>query len=179
MRLETIPEGEGIKVCIGTRTWLGEGWVHVDIDPRPLTDPKTGNRYPVDVVCDARKLTLPDNYADVVYNSECLEHFPWREYQEVLAEWCRIVKPGGIIRIEVPDFLLACKQILEIDTLDMDRRMQQIFFAEQLNQFDYHYVGLTPRMLTEDLEALGFEIVDLKRGNEWGWLMIEGRKLSD
>lgn len=176
MRLETIPQGEGIKVVIGTRTYLGSDWIHVDIDPRPLVDPKTMERHPVDVISDARKLNLPDGYADVVYNSECLEHFPWREYQSVLAEWCRIVKPGGMIRVEVPDFLLACRQILEADTLDMDRRMQQIFFAEQLNEFDFHYVGLTPRMLTEDFENIGFNVVDIKRGDEWGWLKVDAKR---
>lgn len=175
MRLETIPQGEGIKVVIGTRTYLGPDWTHVDIDQRPLTA-ADGSRHPVDVVCDARKIDLPNDYADIVYNSECLEHFPWREYPKVLAEWCRIVKPGGIIRVEVPDFLLACKQILEADTLDMDRRMQQIFFAEQLNEFDFHYVGLTPRMLTEDFEKLNFKVVDVKRGSDWGWLMVEAQK---
>jgi len=177
MRLETIPQGEGIKVVIGTRTYLGPDWIHVDIDPRPLTA-ADGTRHRVDVVCDARDIDLPDNYADIVFNSECLEHFPWREYPKVLAEWCRIVKSGGIIRVEVPDFLLACQQILAWDSLEGDRAMQQIFFAEQLNEFDFHYVGLTPRMLTDDLEKLNFEIVDLKRGADWGWLMVEARKCS-
>ena len=175
MRLETIPQGEGIKVVIGTRTFLGEDWTHVDIDPRPLIGPN-GYKYPVDVICDARKILLPDNYADIVFTSECLEHFPWREYQDVLKEWCRIVKVGGMIRVEVPDFLLACRQILDADTLDMERRMQQIFFAEQLNEFDFHYVGLTPRMLTEDFENFGFEVIDVKRGDDWGWLKVDAIK---
>jgi len=176
VRLETIPQGEGIKVVIGTRTYLGPDWTHVDIDTSPLTD-ADGEQHPVDVVCDARKLTLPDEYADIVYTSECLEHFPWREYQDVLKEWCRIVKVGGRIRIEVPDFLLACNQILEADTLDMDRRMQQIFFAEQLNEFDYHYVGITHRMLIDDFENMNFKVIDVKRGSDWGWLMVEAERL--
>lgn len=179
MRLETIPQGEGVKVVIGTRTFLGSDWIHVDIDPRPLYDPKTKERHSVDVVCDARKINLPDNYADIVYNSECLEHFPWKEYQAVLAEWCRIVKPGGWIRIEVPDFLLACRQVLEWDSLEGDRRMQQIFFAEQLNEFDFHFVGLTHRMLVDDFEHMGFEVLDVKRGDEWGWLCVDARKPNE
>jgi predicted SAM-dependent methyltransferase len=176
MRLETIPQGNGIKVVIGTRTYLGPDWIHIDIDATPLTA-ADGTKHPVDVVCDARSLQLPDEYADIVFNSECLEHFPWREYQAVLAEWCRVVKIGGRIRVEVPDFLLACQQILEADTLDMDRRMQQIFFAEQLNPFDFHFVGLTPRMLTDDFENLGFQVVDVKRGSDWGWLMVEAVRM--
>ena len=74
MRLETIPKGDGVKVVIGTRTYLGPDWIHVDIDPTPLYDHVNKQQVPVDGVCDARKLDMPDNYADIVYNSECLEH---------------------------------------------------------------------------------------------------------
>ena len=81
-----------------------------------------------------------------------------------------------MIRIEVPDFLLACNQILAMDSLDGDRRMQQIFFAEQLNPFDFHFVGLTHRMLEDDFKNMGFEILDIKRGDEWGWLKVDARK---
>ena len=132
MRLETIPKGFGTKVVIGTRTFLGEDWIHVDIDPSPLFD-ENGGQHPVNIISDARKIDLPDECADIVFTSECLEHFPWKEYQSVLAEWCRLVKPGGMIRVEVPDFLLACRQILEWDSLDGDRRSQQIFFAEAIS----------------------------------------------
>jgi predicted SAM-dependent methyltransferase len=175
MRLETIPQEGDVKVVIGTRTFLGKDWVHVDIDPTPLQD-EYGYLHKVDVISDAKHIRLPDDYADVVYTSECLEHFPRAEYQEALTEWCRIVKPGGMIRVEVPDFLLACNQILEWDCLEGDRRMQQIFFAEQLNQFDYHFVGLTHRMLTDDFENLGFDVIDVKRGDDWGWLKVDARK---
>lgn len=176
MRLETIPQGDGIKVVIGTRTWLGESWTHVDIDPTPLTG-ADGSRHPVDVISDARKINLPDNYADVVYTSECLEHFPWKEYQSVLAEWCRIVKIGGMIRVEVPDFILAANQLIQWDCLEGDRRMQQIFFAEQLNQYDFHFVGITHRMLVDDFERMNFKVIDVQRGDEWGWLKVDAVKL--
>lgn len=176
MRLETIPQGDGVKVVIGTRTYLGPDWIHVDIDPRPLHDPKTGQRHPVDVVCDARKLNLPDNYADIVFNSEVIEHFPYKETGEVIKEWARVVKPGGALITEAPDFLLACNQILEWDCLEGDLRMQQIFFAEQLNPFDFHFAGLTHRTLSHFMEEAGLTVEEVKRGDEWGWLYCRGRK---
>lgn len=163
-------------IVIGTRTYLGPEWTHVDADSRPLHEEATKQKHPVDVVCDARKIDLPDACARFVFTSECLEHFPWREYQSVLQEWCRLVAPGGHIRVEVPDFLAACQQVLEADTLDMDRRIQQIVFAEQLNEFDFHYVGLTPRMLIDDFERFNFEVVDVQRGWDYGWLMVEARR---
>jgi nucleoside-triphosphatase THEP1 len=51
-----------------------------------------------------------------------------------------------------------------------------IKFAEQLNPFDFHFVGLTHRMLQDDFERMGFEVIDVKRGNEWGWLKVDAIK---
>lgn len=167
-----------MKLVIGTRTWLGPDWTHCDINPIALHDPNGGPPHPVDVVCDARHVTLPDGCAELVYSQECLEHIPWGEYQTVLQEWARLVQPGGRLRVEVPDFLAACRQVLETDTLEMDRAIQQIIFGGQSNQYDFHYTGLTPRMLTEDMEKLGLKVVDVRRGWEHGWLLVEGERPS-
>jgi predicted SAM-dependent methyltransferase len=175
MNPETIPQGQEIKVVVGTRTYLGADWIHVDIDPFYLhaTD---GKCYDVDVVADAKDIPLPDDYADIVFSSECLEHFPWNEYQLALKEWCRILKPGGLIRIEVPDFLNACKKLLALNSLEGDRAMQQIFFAGQTNQYDFHYVGLTSRMLIDDFKNLGLEVIDVAEADEFGLLKADAEK---
>lgn len=164
-----------MRLVIGTRRWLGPEWTHCDIDPRPLVD-ENGRQHPVEVLGDARSVPLPNESADHVYTQECLEHFPWRETGKVVAEWCRLVKVGGTIRIEVPDFLLACQQVLVTDTEHMDFAIQQIIFGGQENQYDFHYTGLTPRMLTRHLENNGMEIVEIRRGDEVGYLRVDARK---
>jgi len=164
-----------VKVVIGTRTWLGEDWTHVDIDPRPLTG-EDGKRHPVDVVCDAKKVLLSNEVADLVNSQECLEHFHRSEYPKVLREWARLVKPGGRIKIEVPDFLACCQQVLETDTLEMDRAIQQLFYGGQVNEYDFHFNGFTPRILEADLEELGFRVESIKRGWEVGYLQVVAKK---
>lgn len=164
-----------MKLVIGTRTFLGDDWTHLDIQPGQLHNPG-GMPKAVDIVADARKIPLEDQTCEVVYSQECLEHIPWGEYQTVLAEWARLVAPGGELRIEVPDFLAACRQVLEVDTLEMDRAIQQIIFGGQSNTFDFHYMGLTPRMLTDDMERLGLKVIEVKRGWEHGWLLVVGRR---
>ena len=54
--------------------------------------------------------------------------------------------------------------------------MQQIFFAEQMNQYDFHFVGLTSRMLVDDFTNLGLQVLDVKSGDEWGWLKVDASK---
>lgn len=164
-----------MQVVIGTRTWLGPEWTHVDINPAPLTA-SDGSVHPVDVICDARNIHLPDRCADLVYSQECLEHFKRDEWESVLAEWVRLVAPGGKIRVEVPDFLAACQQVINTDTWEMDHAIQQIVFGGQANQWDIHYVGLTPRMLSRRFEELNLTVTDVKRGWEHGWLMVEAER---
>ncbi|MHB8904519.1 MAG: class I SAM-dependent methyltransferase [Melioribacteraceae bacterium] len=47
---------------------------------------------------------FPDNYADLIYTSHTLEHIQMLDIKDVLVEWKRVLKPGGILRISVPDF---------------------------------------------------------------------------
>jgi predicted SAM-dependent methyltransferase len=164
-----------MKLVIGTRRWLGPDWTHLDADPTPLWD-GNGSRHPVEIVADARLIPLPDHHCDHVYSQECLEHFPWAVVGGVLTEWCRVVKPGGTMRIEVPDFLAACRQVLETDTEEMDFAIQQIVFGGQVNRWDFHYVGLTPRMLTAMLAANGFTVTEIGRGFEVGYLRVDATR---
>lgn len=165
-----------MKLVIGTRRFLGPEWTHVDIDPRPIFD-ELGVAHPVDVVGDARSVPLPDGCADYVYSQECLEHFPWRDTRIVLAEWTRLLKPGGTLRVEVPDFLAAIEQVAQNDSEHMDFAIQQIIFGGQENEFDFHYVGLTPRMLTKHMTELGLVVNHVARGFEVGYLQVDGLKI--
>lgn len=48
-------------------------------------------------------IPLPDNSVDVVYHSHVLEHFPKDSADPFIRECYRVLKPGGIIRIAVPE----------------------------------------------------------------------------
>lgn len=54
-----------------------------------------------DCVAMMDALPFDDNSQDFVVSSHCLEHAP--DVVAVLAEWCRVVRPGGRIGIVVPD----------------------------------------------------------------------------
>ena len=47
---------------------------------------------------------LPDNSVDLIYACHLLEHFGRWEMHEVLQEWYRVLKTGGLLRLAVPDF---------------------------------------------------------------------------
>lgn len=57
-------------------------------------------------------LPFPDDTYDEVYASHVLEHVPWFKTQDALREVRRILKPGGLFEVWVPNFgyLIECYQ---------------------------------------------------------------------
>lgn len=64
---------------------------------------------------DLRKgLPFPDNSFDGCYSSHVLEHLTPEEAFRFVAEIFRVLRPGGIVRLVVPDFERMAKDYLEI-----------------------------------------------------------------
>ena len=53
-----------------------------------------------------------DNTFDIVYHSHLLEHFNKKDGMEFIAECYRVLKPGGVIRIAVPNLEEIVKEYL-------------------------------------------------------------------
>lgn len=70
---------------------------------------------------DLRKgIPFQENAFDVVYHSHLLEHFPKDEALSFMKECYRVLKPGGIIRVAVPDL----EQIVCIYLQVLDKALQ-------------------------------------------------------
>ncbi|HUZ06594.1 MAG TPA: methyltransferase domain-containing protein [Candidatus Paceibacterota bacterium] len=79
-------------------------WVNADIAPR---DPSV-------LRCDlSQRLPFPDNVFDAVYHSNVLEHIRRDDALPFMRECLRVLKPGGILRVAVPDLERICKLYLE------------------------------------------------------------------
>ena len=71
------------------------GFVHIDLCDMPHIDYKSG----ID------DLSMFENEsASLIYSSHSFEYFDRDEAIAVLAEWWRVLKPGGVLRLAVPDF---------------------------------------------------------------------------
>jgi predicted SAM-dependent methyltransferase len=58
----------------------------------------------VDICCDiTRGLPLPDAYVASIFSEHCLEHIATEDAPNVFREMHRVLRPGGRIRIIVPD----------------------------------------------------------------------------
>lgn len=78
------------------------------------------------VVHDLRKgIPAATGTIDAVYHSHVLEHLDREAVPSFLAEIRRVLKPGGIHRVVVPDFELACRKYLshvELSVIDPTAR---------------------------------------------------------
>jgi SAM-dependent methyltransferase len=92
-----------------------------------------------------------DGSVDEIRASHILEHFGHREVPEVLKEWVRVLKPGGVLRVAVPDFdylvqhrhdELPLESYLMGGQSDSNDFHKSIFSERKLRDL-MRYVGLT------------------------------------
>ena len=85
-----------------------------------------------------------------------LEHLKNHEVDEALQRWYKILKPGGTLRISVPDIKKAFAHYLLYEDLDFIRCM---LWGSQKHDFDFHYTGWSFKELNEVLTKWGFRDV--------------------
>lgn len=150
-------------------------------------------------VWDLRKLPLPfpDNTYDLIYMSHILEHIPWFRTVPTLKELRRILVPGGIIEIWVPDIDKLIAAYHDDKLIDKDRNKwhynkeknpmkwfnARVFscITNTTGEENWHRACFNKKHLIDCLLAAGFtEIIGLQkpRGYDHGWinLGIGGRK---
>lgn len=94
-----------------------------------------------------------DGSVEEIRASHILEHFGWSDVPKVLAEWVRVLRVGGRIRIAVPDLEYCAKHIRE-------PIVPRYIMGGQTDADDIHRSAFTPDLLREYMTQAG--IVDIK-----------------
>jgi predicted SAM-dependent methyltransferase len=123
------------------------GYVHIDVVDYPH----------VDHVSSIDNLSfLQDGSVELIYNCHVLEHFKRREVRRVLGEWYRVLAPGGLLRVSVPDFAALCEVYAR--TRDLSLVIGPIF-GRQDYLYNIHYNLFDFDTLKSQLEDAGFREV--------------------
>ena len=102
--LNVDASSRGLKLHIGCGKGHLAGWINIDVHPAPLA---------LNVL---RGLPFADGSASHVFVSHLLEHLYYpRDVMPFLAEARRVLAPGGVIRVVVPDVEKCIAAYLEND----------------------------------------------------------------
>ena len=140
------------------------GFVHVDLLPAPH----------IDIVGPVEKLPMPDASVSLSYASHVLEHFGRNEYKAVLKEWFRVLGPGGILRLSVPDFAACAAVYYENGLVDGLSGLVGLLVGGQRDGNDYHKMIFDEAFLRLDLLQTGFKEV-----RRWDWRTTEHTGIDD
>ena len=116
----------------------------------------------------ADRLPFADSTVSVVYSSHMLEHLGRDEARAFLLECHRVLRPGGTLRLVVPDlegYVSAYREDGDadrlIDSLRMAQSKEQSTLARLLVGFRGHRWMYDSRSLKAFVEMAGFEAAEL------------------
>lgn len=94
-----------IKLNLGCGDDYLDGYTNVDL----YAEGKVDARF------DVAKIPYENDSVDEIRAYHIIEHFNWRDGNAMLQEWSRVLKPGGRLHLETPDFLASCKEFVDAD----------------------------------------------------------------
>lgn len=143
-----------------------EGWTTLDIDGDP------------DIKANAfEPLPLQDSSVDELYSSHVIEHTGWNTVKDVLKEWGRVVKPGGVMHLKCPDFAYHVKRYQSDPAmLYAEGGLMYGLYGQQDPAPMRHRAALDRRWLETFLIEAGFEPMEWNESNLWE-LNVRAKKL--
>ena len=120
------------------------GYKHMDIIQRQH----------IDYIGNVNDLSfLEDGSVEEIYACHVLEHFKRNETDLVLAEWCRVLKEGGLLRIAVPDFEAIVSEYSQNGDLNA---VLGLLYGGQNYEYNFHYQAYDFSRLKDILQKTGF-----------------------
>lgn len=151
-----------MKLHLGCGKRYIPNFIHIDIVEYPH----------IDHVATIDNLSfLQDDCVDLIYNCHVLEHFKRRDVERVLQEWYRVLKPGGVLRISVPDFAALCEVYQRYGKLDL---VIGAIFGRQDYLYNIHYNIFDLSALSDILQRSGF--TNIRR---YDWRVTEHCDIDD
>lgn len=94
---------EPVRLSVGCGGRRLPGYTGVDVVPRPAAD----------IVAPADNIPLPDNSVDEIMAIHVVEHVYVWQVPDLLREWHRLLRPGGLLVLEMPDLIKTCRNVLD------------------------------------------------------------------
>ena len=136
-----------IKLHLGCGTKHIEGYTNIDVRYLPGVDEVNNIKF---------LRNYKPNSVDVIYACHVLEHFSRWEYKTVLTRWFELLKPGGTLRLAVPNFNSICQHYIK--TGDLNPIMGLLYGGQDYDE-NHHYVTFDYNSVYNDLTQIGFSYI--------------------
>jgi len=148
-RRRPLADGE-VRVNVGCGDTKWPGYIGVDIHP------------PADFIADVCNLDelFGENSVDEFVCQHVLEHIPFAKVPQVLKSFNKLLKPGGVLELGMPDAELCCIDFL---TAEEERRWttcENEIWGLPAQPGMAHHCGITLAKMKRLLQEAGFEILE-------------------
>jgi predicted SAM-dependent methyltransferase len=133
-----------VKLHLGCGTKHIDGYTNIDVRYLPGVDEVNNIKF---------LRNYKPNSVDLIYACHVLEHFSRWEYKTVLTRWFELLKPGGTLRLAIPNFSAICSYYVK--TGDLSSIMGLLYGGQDYDE-NYHYVTFDYDSLSNDLIQIGF-----------------------
>lgn len=140
-----------MKLNIGCGGRKIPGFTGVDAVERPAAE----------IIARADKIPLRDGSVDEIMAIHLFEHFYRWECDDVINEWKRLLKPGGVLSLELPNVRKCCENILS-GRMEGGKHPDQLSYwglygdPRASDPFMNHRWGWTPDAMKAFLKEHGF-----------------------
>lgn len=118
----------------------------------------------VDKIARLEDLEFPNESIDEIKCSHTLEHLAFRVAIKGLEKFYSILKPGGLLDLEVPNDESLFEQFKAADIKKRKRLYEQIF-CNQASGEEFHLSGWDSLILSEILVNIGYKVFSLVATN--------------
>jgi ubiquinone/menaquinone biosynthesis C-methylase UbiE len=149
-----------------------EEWTHLDV---------VGYTH-IEIVCDFGKIPLDDGAADELFLGNVVEHIPMWRHDEVLREWSRVLKTGGLVSGRTPNADSVMRRYARGDNDMTIKSVIYSLFGSGSDDLNQHYMTFSKDTLIELMGRYGFAQFDFSESpgpaDELHWLAWACRKAT-
>jgi len=158
---EMFADGKYIFLNIGGYT-RKEGWFNVNSQSQYIEFQDRKVQMDVDIYRLMHDLHgFPDRSVSCIYASHILEHSSLGSESgnpslliQTLREWYRVLRPGGLLMVAVPDLPTLFQLYLSPKITDLNDRwlLTRVIYGGQTDEYDYHKVGFDEPLLSHFIQ---------------------------
>ncbi len=136
-----------LRLHLGCGANIKRGWLNMDLSPSADLQVDLRRRFP-----------LPDNCSTIIYTEHFLEHLDYREPATSFVKECfRVLQPGGILSIAVPDGEMMFRMyVLGVtpEYLAEQKKWQPDWMTTQMERINFNFRQDFEHRFMYDFETL-------------------------